>query len=182
MSKTKFKAFRRVLNIETFTSKGVTFKQVTWCIITRETSRAIYSDHIGITTYANSVNNRGFGARMSRKAVNVAKVDLSQAKQSSLTQAYWNALRGNRKGVISWFDEKAGVGFVRDNDSNELVAVYACNVKGANSHYPELTTNVTLSKGTTISFILMDYHTTMNCGACGIEIVSIAASNKKDME
>jgi hypothetical protein len=174
MSKAKHNAFRRVLNKEYIEMCGVKITLVTWCIVNKENSRSIYSDHIGITSYAGSVKHQGISAYMPRQPVRVAAVDLNSNKAESARQAYYNSLEDSKRlGTIVWFNNNRGVGYVRDDETKYLFPVWSCNIKNANSPYPELVTNVSLKDKDRVSFTLGDYYTTVNCGAIKVERVNV---------
>lgn len=175
MSKQKHKGFRKVLKIEYSTISDVPVTLVYWCLVDRETSRSLYSTHIGLTAYC-GVKNRGVTALMYHKAVRIDKKkldlgfhinDLSKAA----TEAYFNSLKSNnRTGTVSWYHR--GVGFIKDDLTGTQITVYGCNIKGANSMHHDLVTNVSLNSKDKVQFDLKDAHTTKNCGACNVRKVA----------
>lgn len=167
----KHKAYRKVLNVLKQEYKGHKVTQVVWCIVERETSRSIYSTHVGVTTYTDSVKNQGISAYMSRKPERVQKIDLTYQRRESFTESYWNALQGQRTGEVTWYDDRRGQGYVRDDVTGDLIVVYACNVKGADSAYHELVTTVKLNRGDKLAFELRDFHTTQAYGACSVQLI-----------
>lgn len=165
------KSKRRVLEVNKFLVKGVKVTQVTWCVVTKENSRSVYSDHVGVTTYYGSVKHSGISAWMSRKAERTSKIDLESQKNESLNMAYYNSLEGTKRiGIIAWFDERKGVGYVKDSEIDYVIPVYLCNVIGANSAHQDLVTNKTLVKDQVINYTLGDYYTTRQCGAIQVEV------------
>jgi hypothetical protein len=56
---------------------------------------------------------------------------------------------------VRWFDKYTGQGQVR-LASGRSVPVYACNMIGADSYYPHLVTNVTLTQGDVLNGTLDD--------------------------
>lgn len=172
----KHKFFRSVLNISRFDYKGIKVTQVTWCLVERKTSRSVWTSHIGVTTYCGSVKHLGIAAYMSRKLIRISTVDLKQTKQESFTEAYYNSLMNTKRtGSIMWFDKTRGIGMIKDTETGDIFEAYACNIKGANSHHPELVTNVVLNSDQLVKFTLGDYHTTKNCGAINITIENTGA-------
>ena len=76
-----------------------------------------------------------------------------------------------RKFSVRWFDELSGQGMLRDTETMISYPFYSCNVKGANSLYPQLVDNVTLEKCLTVFGIISDDNYLLrNCGVTEIQI------------
>lgn len=68
------------------------------------------------------------------------------------------------KGKIRWWDKNSKEGMVR-LDSGMSCWLYACNVVGADSHYPHLVTNVQFEAGDAVEGIVSaDQHIFKSCG------------------
>lgn len=75
-------------------------------------------------------------------------------------------------GVIRWFDKSSGEGMIRLSSGNS-VWFFACNVVGADSQYPQLTTNIQFNDGDAITCeISADPHTARALGACNIRMAA----------
>lgn len=74
------------------------------------------------------------------------------------------------KGKIRWFNKVSGEGVIRMNHNNQSIHFYSCNVKGANSLYPELTTNVDFKEGEDVEATLSsDFYLIKELGLINIE-------------
>lgn len=68
------------------------------------------------------------------------------------------------KGAIRWWDKTTKAGMVR-LDSGMSCWLYACNVVGADSHYPHLVTNVQFEAGDAVEgTISADQYLFKSCG------------------
>lgn len=75
-------------------------------------------------------------------------------------------------GKIRWFDESSGAGMIRLSSGNS-VWFYSCNVVGANSHYPELVSNVQFKEGDAVRLTIdSDYYTVQALGATKIKKIA----------
>lgn len=72
-------------------------------------------------------------------------------------------------GVIRWFDEGDGFGYIR-LENTQSIHFYSCNVIGANQQYPEMVTNVQFEDGEKVEFeITADTYTFKALGAINIK-------------
>lgn len=86
----------------------------------------------------------------SGKALSVPKKDFTKAtkldpktlkrmQQEAFSEAYtrFRSSLKNLKGTVRWFDRIRGEGFIRIPELGTSVVVYACNLKGAKTGFPE---------------------------------------------
>lgn len=159
------KTKRRVLEIAKHTYNDMPYVQVIWCVETKTTSKAVWSTHIGVSTYFNGFKNKGHSSYMSRKPVRANILDLTTQKQESLTEAYYNSLQGVKGiGTVIYFNKHKGEGCIKDS-GGLMFNIFACNFKGANSAHHQLVDNIEVKAGDKLSFTLGDYFTTKTCGA-----------------
>lgn len=171
MSTAKHKSYRSILNIKNdYIMHGdikVPVKVVIWCIINEKTSRTIKTNHIGISTYIGT--SHGISAYMPRKYVSLniknplnskffETVNLDHSKKDSLNMAYRHYITNKSRsigliGVVSWFSGDHGM--IKCNISGNIYEIYACNIKGAKTWYPE-TACMFVKAGETVTFDLVD--------------------------
>lgn len=58
-------------------------------------------------------------------------------------------------GKIRWFNKLSGEGAIRLSNGKSI-QFFACNVEGANSHYPHLVTNVDFIEGESVTALVPD--------------------------
>lgn len=76
------------------------------------------------------------------------------------------------KGKIRWFDKNSGIGYIRINNTLQSVPFYACNVKKANSLYPELVTNVEFNENQDVrATVSNDCYIFNSIGLTNVEVV-----------
>jgi hypothetical protein len=174
MSTSKHRSFRKVLSVETSMQKigplTVKVTSVLWCAVNEVTARTIKTDHIMMTSYVGSRKHSGIDSiwcrpvSLNRKNPMSSKcfVELGQnyfarAAKDSTSQASRRfilatpSLSKNVKGVVSWFDKIEGM----IKTDLGLFSVYACNIVGAKTWYPE-TACMYLVEGETVEFDLSD--------------------------
>lgn len=158
----KHKSFRKVLLVEKFESTTT----VHWCIVEKETSKSIYTKHIGVIVYKNSVKHSGCDAKFYTKPIKLNKneyisVFSKRELNYAYTTAYWSFMGGHSYvGNVVWFDQKDGVGYVKAHNIN--LPFYVVNAK--EKEY---------ASGDMIRFrIHQDPNVTKTCGAIDIEKVA----------
>lgn len=160
MSKTKHKAYRKILAIKTYNTtyagETVPCKAVIWCLVDSLTSRTVRTSHIGVTTYIDGY--KGVAARFNSKGMSINLKNplaskslagwsdkygaLSRAERESFNKAYRNFIVAPERskqltGTVLWFDNGRGEGMVRCNKSGLNFVVYACNMVGKKTWYAE---------------------------------------------
>ncbi len=190
MSKQKHRSFRRVLNIERFvkTEGKLTYPVtlITWAIVERENSKSIHTRHLGVTAYVGSTKHQGVAAWVSSgKTFAISKKAPCESKEYKdlafrrISEAYWHALYSflgsdtiERTGKVRWFASD-GHGTLEDAETGLTFHFFACNFTGADSHYPEHVTNVSLKTGDTLRFkIHSDPFMSRHLGATSLRVAA----------
>lgn len=142
----------------------VQVRTIVWCKIEAETSGTYKTDYIGVSTYID--NNKGISAYFSRKLISLnkksplSKIDLKYQIKTSLQMAVKSYLlhpsRSKQiQGVITWFDQNSGKGFVKCIKTKQQYSIFACNFIGKKTWYPE-TACMYAKKGAIVIFDLAD--------------------------
>lgn len=165
MSTSKHKGYRKILSIENTTYQDIKVKLVFWCIQDSMTSRTIKSNHLAVSVYINNkldlfgVDARFFGKTISiqlkdfKNSKSLKDINFKQLTSEAFTSAYNKYLQslGEVSGVVSWFNKDSGIGYIKCSKTQTLVPVYACNILGKKTWYPE-TACIYLEKGQEVSF------------------------------
>lgn len=185
MSKTKHKAYRKILAIKTYNTtyagETVPCKAVIWCLVDSLTSRTVRTSHIGVTTYIDGY--KGVAARFNSKGMSInlkSPLDskslagwsdkygpLTRAIDESFKDAYKNYLMTPERskgltGTVLWFDEGRGEGELRCDKSGHRFSVYACNMIGRKTWYAETACMyVKRDEKVTFDLAMLEYPTAM---------------------
>jgi hypothetical protein len=184
MSKQKHNAFRRVLKVERFEKVEGKLKlpvtMVTWAIVARENSKSVFTRHLGLTVYVGGAKHQGVEAYISSKEFRVPKTldnchqleVLRRRTHNAYGHAVYGYLGGKKLfGSVKWFAAD-GTGTILCDQTGLTFHFYACNVKGANSAYADLVTNVEFKAGDRVRFeIHRDPFVSRHCGATGVESI-----------
>lgn len=146
------KGFRKVLDMsrQQWTQGKIDkpYKIVLWCIPEGETSRTYKTDHVAVTVIIGK--HHGTSARFPRKLVSMNKKNPEKSNffkkiemKRMIKEAFHKATRNYMytfkkvKGEVLWFDKMSGEGMIRIPDLDFNLTVFACNIKGAKTWYPE---------------------------------------------
>lgn len=122
--------------------------RVLYCLVQSETSRTYRTNRVGIRTYINGVKNRGLDT-LSFKSASIKKRDplSSTCLTDSINRVFnrsfddaWSAYVGTLRdldGEVLYFDRLSGEGMIRVPHLGQTFPVYACNLKGRKTWYPE---------------------------------------------
>lgn len=154
MSKAFHKNYRKVLSVRTYNivcgELTLRARDVMWCTLENETSRTIKTSHIGFTTLIGHSN--GVEARFYKKQISINKKNplnskglpdkemcerLFEKSRSDAAKYYLIRTQTELKGMVSWFDKSNGQGYIRIEKLDLLLPVYACNIAGKKTWYPE---------------------------------------------
>lgn len=186
MSQAKHKSYRKVLAIHKTTWKqglvNVPVTHVVWCIVSRATSKSVYSEHLAVSTYVGGYKFNGITARMPRKA---SRVDLKNVEANEYISAMLERNDGFNEAALRYlaregeskrfagkvkFCTSSGFGMLTCEQNGLDFHFYVCNFTTANSPYAELVTNITVKQGDYLSFSLhSDPYVTKSCGAISLE-------------
>jgi hypothetical protein len=197
MSTVKHRSYRKILNIEydhtTIAGQEVPVTSVLWCVPKSTTLRTIKTDHIMFNIYVGSCACVGTAGWLPRKPVSInlknplaskffqdlGERAIERVHQDAFNKA-WTAYILSRpelsvglKGTVSWFDRDGGRGSVIVPSLNLYFPVYACNIIGKKTWYPE-TACMYLEKGQEIALDLT--------GDCGQLFVSNVQGGHFDAE
>lgn len=171
MSTAKHKGYRKILSVHTYNLKigelTVCCRDVVWCLVGETTSRTVKTGHIGFTTLIGK--QHGVEACFPKKRVSINLKNPLESKffqnfdverlfktaRSEAAKDYLVASQGELEAKVSWFDKSRGEGFVKIESLDLLIPVYACNIKGKKTWYPE-TACVFLNKEETVTVKLID--------------------------
>ena len=190
MSKAKHKGYRKVLSIENTTYQDLKVKLVFWCIQNSVTSRTVRTNHLAVSVYINNkLNLFGVDARFFDKIISIqlkefkkskslSKIDFKRLTSEAFTSAYNKYLQslGEVTGTVSWFNRDSGMGSIKCDETQTLTPVYACNILGKKTWYPE-TACIYLEKGQQVTFKHSEA-----CGAVDVSggILDLEKWNKLD--
>lgn len=172
--------YRKVLQVTNETYKSgqdtLPLKIVVWCCKLEQTSRTIKTNHIGVSVYVNGkLSNYGFEAWHPMKPVSLklnkpmeSKFFLEHDIQRMINQAFSSAYScycqalGPQQGKVRWFNSSSGKGAIQCLKTERILPVYACNIIGAKTGFPE-TACMTLDEGQIVTF---EHHE--QCGAVNV--------------
>lgn len=173
MSTAKHRFYRKVLSVNTqiVSIGGISTKArtVLWCVPISITPRVVKSERVCVSVYVGGLNH-GIEYRAPKKPVSINLKNPEGSKcfekwnlQEMIQEAYYTAgrrfilatpaLSQNISGVVKWFRRDDGEGAIET--ALGTFRVYACNIKGAKTWYPE-TACMYLKEGETVQFDLAD--------------------------
>jgi hypothetical protein len=184
MSTAKHRSIRKVLSVTKSVSQigalTVSVVDVVWCAVLAETARTIKTDHIMVTSYVGGLKAQGIEGFHMSKAVSLNKknpmasnffteghgtrLDGRIAKARGIASRRYilqtPSLSKGVQGEVVYFNTRSGEGMLRCSALNAEFFVYACNVLGRKTWYPE-TACVNLIEGSVVTFDLADMGTHM---------------------